>query len=126
MKREGGFTLISILVAVVLLSIGVMAVARTTGAVVSAHTSASTRTVALSIARGYLEQVRGREAADLTTESPVQVDETGTPSGSGLYTRSLTVTDVARNLKQVRVTVDYPRAAMPAELVTLAFVGLVQ
>jgi type IV pilus assembly protein PilV len=126
MKREAGFTLISILVAVVLLSMGVMAVAGTTGAVVAAHTSASTKTVALSIARGYLEEVRGREPADLTTEGAVQVDETGTPSGTGIFMRTMTVNDVARNLKEVRVTVDYPRARVPTELVTLAFVGLAQ
>lgn len=126
MKREAGFTLVSILVAVVLLSIGVMAVASTTGAVVAAHTKASTKTVALSIARGYLEEVRSREPADLTTESAVQVDEAGTPSGTGMFTRSMTVADVARNLKEVRVTVDYPRAAAPVELITLAFIGLGQ
>jgi len=126
MKRETGFTLISVLIAVVLLSIGVMAVAGTTGAVVAAHTKASTKTVALSIARSYLEEVRGREPVDLTTEGAVQVDETGAPSGTGIFTRSMIVTDVARNLKEVRVTVDYPRAAAPTELVTLAFVGLAQ
>lgn len=116
-----GFTIISVLVAMVLLSIGVLALSRTTAKVLTVHSDAGARTNALAIARGYMEQVRASDARDLKSVAPVTVDDTGEPDAAGHYTRSLVVTEVEHNLVEVKVTVDFPRFTKPVELVTLAY-----
>ena len=123
MRNERGFTLISVLIAVVILAIGILALAKTTAGVVRASTEAATRTEAVSVARAYMEDVRSRTPANLVSEAAVSVDRAGQPNGSGPYSRSVVVSDVSSNLKSVRVVVTMPNAAVPVELVTLAFVG---
>ena len=123
MRNERGFTLISVLIAVVILAIGILALAKTTAGVVRASTEAATRTEAVSVARAYMEDVRSRTPANLVSEAAVSVGRDGQPNGSGPYSRSVVVSDVSSNLKSVRVVVTMPNAAVPVELVTLAFVG---
>ena len=123
MRNERGFTLISVLIAVVILAIGILALAKTSAGVVRASAQASTRTEAVSVARAYMEDVRSRTPANLVSEAAVSVDRAGQPNGSGPYSRSVVVSDVSSNLKSVRVVVTMPNAAVPVELVTLAFVG---
>ena len=123
MKNEAGFSLISVIIAMVLLSVGIMSLARVGGEVLEIHSATSGRSTALAIARGHLEQIRARPAAELVSESPVKVDASGTITPSGMFTRSVDVQDVAYNLRQVKVIVDFPRARVPVELLSLAFVG---
>ncbi len=121
--NEQGFSLISTLIAVVILAIGILALAKTSAGVVRAGAQAASRTEAVSVARAYMEDVRSRQPANLISEAAVTVDRDGTPNGSGPYTRSVVVSDVASNLKSVRVVVTMPNSSVPVELVTLAFVG---
>lgn len=123
MKREAGFTIFSVLIAMMLLMVGVTALSRTGYQVLSAHTNAAARTTALSLARAHLEDLRSRDPKSLQTESPVVVDETGQPASSGAYTRSVVVDQLAINLKQVSVLVRGPRLRNPVQLVTLVFVS---
>ncbi len=123
MRREDGFTIISVLVAIVMLSVGILALSRSGTQAMAAQTLAGNRTTALAIGRAYMEAVRSRPPAQVLSESPVNVDETGTASPNGVFTRSVEVTDVRHNLKEVRVIVEFPRSKVPIELVTLAFVG---
>jgi len=118
-----GFSLISVLIAIVMLSIGILALARTTSAVVRANAKAATRTEAVSVARAYMEDVRSRDPTTLASEVALDVDGTGQPDPNGPYRRQLIIEDVAHNLKRVRVVVTMPRSSVPVELVTLAFVG---
>lgn len=122
-NTESGFSLVSVLIAVVLLSVGILAISRTTFAVLRAHGQAGARTTALSVARSYLEEVRSRDAATLATESPVSVDEQGQVNSMGPYARSLLVEVLGKNLKRVTVTVTAPNLAGPVRLVTNAFVS---
>ena len=112
------------LVAIVLLSVGVIALMGTTGKIVEGYGTTSVRTTALSIARGYLEELRTRDPSTMTTESAVTVNDSGVADVNGNFSRSVTVTSPQDNLRQVVVTVNYPRAARPIELITLVFVGL--
>jgi len=123
MRNERGFTLISVLIAVVILAIGILALAKTSAGVVRASTEAATRTEAVSVARGYMEDVRSRQPINLVSEAAVSVDREGQPDVSGPYSRSVVVSDVSSNLKSVRVVVTMPNATVPVELVTLAYVG---
>ncbi len=123
MKNEAGFSLISVIIAMVLLSVGIMSLARVGGEVLGIHSATSARSTALAIARGHLEKIRARPAVELVSESPVKVDASGTISSSGMITRSVDVKDVAYNLREVKVIVDFPRGEVPVELLSLAFVG---
>ena len=122
-KNQQGYSLISMMVAMVLLSVGVLALMRTTGEIVEGYGTTSIRTTALSIARGYLEELRTRDPATLATEAAVTVNDSGVADVNGNFSRSVTVTSPQGNLRQVVVTVNFPRAARPIELITLVFVN---
>lgn len=122
-RNQRGYSLISMMVAMVLLSVGVLALMRTTSEIVEGYGTTSIRTAALSIARGYLEELRTRDPATLVTEPAVTVNDSGVADVNGNFSRSVTVTSPQGNLRQVVVTVDFPRAAQPIELVTLVYVS---
>ncbi len=122
-RRDDGYTIISVLVAIVMLSIGILALSRTGTMAMAAQNTAGLRTTALAIARAHMEQVRSRPAIDVVSESPVQVNETGLVVTGGRYTRSVEVADVRHNLKEVKVIVAFPNGLVPVELITLAYVG---
>jgi type IV pilus modification protein PilV len=122
MRRESGFTLISVLIAMVLLSVGVMALSRAGGEAIAARSTASIKVNALAIARGHLERIRAQPPQDVVAESPVQVDDAGLPSSGGPYSRSVVVDALDLTLIKVTVIVDYPRATQPVELVTLIYI----
>ena len=122
-RRENGFTIISVLVAIVMLSMGILALSRTGTIAMAAQNTAGLRTTALAIARAHMERVRSRPAIQVVSEASVAVDETGTVISTGVFTRQVEVTSVRHNLKQVRVLVTFPGGPQPVELLTLAYVG---
>jgi Tfp pilus assembly protein PilV len=122
MKRnnEAGFTLISVIMAVVILSIGLLALTKSQSLLIRAEAMSAQRSVALGIARNYVEEVRSR-IPDPTAEPAVSVDETGTLAAAGKYRRSLEVADLGNNLYQVTCNVIYPRNTTPVSIVTLIY-----
>jgi len=120
-RGEAGFTLVSVMIAVILLSLGLIALAKAEGVLARAQTDTANRSSALAIAQGYTEVIRSRDPAVLVSESAVQVDANGQPAVSGLYSRATTVTSDAANLLRVTVTVNYPRASAPIRIVTLIY-----
>ncbi len=120
-RDERGFTLISVLLAVMMLTIGLVALARTQGLLTAAESGVSNRSVALAVASGYLEQLRGSDPSTLVSEAPVAVDADGQPAANGPYQRSTVVTLDQPNLVRLQVIVDYPRSSMPVQLVALLY-----
>lgn len=118
-----GFTLISVLIAIVVLSVGLVALSRSQTVMMSIQNRLANGTTALGIARTYLEQVRGRDPWTLATEAATTVDELGLPSANGQYTRSMTVTLDANNLVRATISVTYPKQTAPVQLVTLIYRG---
>ena len=128
MNKRAGFTLISVMIAVVILAIGILALSRTLTGVMAANTKAGFRTVALDIARQRMEFLRGQRPQDLTTFQEVSgsaVNEEGRLVNGGHYRRSVVVTDVRDNLVSVIVRVTYPNGTTPVELVTYVYTGAV-
>lgn len=123
LKQQSGFTIVSVMIALVLLTLGIMAVSRTSFEVMRAHTATASRTTALEIGRSYLEELRTRDPASLVSETAVTVDETGQVSATGAYQRSVLVEVLAKNLKRVTVRVRGPHLKGPIELVTNTFVS---
>ena len=120
--NQKGFTIISVLIAILLLAVGVTALAKTGASVIEAHSSTANRTVALSIGRGHMEVVRSRSPFVITSEPAVAVNEEGQIDINGNFTREVTLTQVARNLVEIVVVVDFPLGRLPVELVTLVYV----
>ena len=61
MRRRDGFTLVSVLVAVVLLSIAIVALGWTQAVAAATEARAAHQTHALAVARAYMEEVRARD-----------------------------------------------------------------
>jgi len=120
-RREGGFTLVSVMVALIMVSVGLLALARAQAAMVASQGNLANRTVALTIARDYTEVIRSRDPATLVTEAAVNVDRQGVVTPSGVYARSTTITQLAPNLLQVQVFVTYPRSQTPVEIITIIY-----
>lgn len=121
MRNERGFTLISVLLAVSMLTIGLLALARTQAILTSSEAGVSNRTIALAIATDRLEQLRASDPATLASEPAAMVDANGNLSATGAYQRSVTVTLDAANLLRLRVTVNYPRMTSPVQLEALIY-----
>ncbi len=121
MKNKSGFSLVSVLVAITLFSAGVLALSRTGAEVMRVQTQASARSTAVAIARAHMETLRAQNAKDILSEAAIKVDGEGKPNNQGSFTRTVKVEDAGRNLKEIRVVVDYPRSRAPIELMTYAF-----
>lgn len=122
-RARRGFTLVSMIVALVLLTVGLMSLASANAQTVTLQTVAQNRTNAIAIGRAYLEQLRTRDPWDLESESPVKLNADGVASSVGAYTRTVTVTTVRQNLVNLEVRVDFPRGARPVVLTTSIFRG---
>ncbi len=121
MKNERGFTLISVLLAVGMLTFGLLALARTQAILTGAESGVSNRGIALAIATDRLEQLRGTDPNTLASEPAASVDANGQLSASGPYQRSVTVTLDQANLLRLAVTVTYPRMSTPVSLEALIY-----
>lgn len=127
-RSQAGFGIVSVLVAIVLIAIGVVALSASSAFMVSLQTDAAERTRASVIALSYMEQVKTRLPSSLATEAEVAVDRTGTEDTGGRFMRSLTVVEEPDTPDAVRATVEvqYPSGfgrRRTLELVTVIYVG---
>ena len=122
-RRRSGFTIVSMLVAVILLAVGLCTLAGASANTVTMQTRAQNRTNAIALARGYMETVRTRDPWTVVSESPVLLNADGSTSASGTFVRTLTVTTTRENLLRIDVMVTYPRGAQPVTLTTSFFRG---
>ena len=122
-RSRGGFTLISVMVALVMLSVGLLALAKVQSSLVKTQRDTNLRAVALTVARSYVEDIRSRDPWTLASEAPVKVDLQGRVAAAGPLTRSTTVTADAGNLLRITVQIDYPGQTQPVQLITMAYRG---
>lgn len=119
---RAGFTLISVIIAMVLLSVGVLALAGATQVSMRVVNTENLRNASLQLARSYLEQVRGRDPDLIVTESATRIDETGATNPAGRFTRTLTVSAMTdTTLIRVRVDVASLAGTRPVSMETLVF-----
>ncbi len=125
---EAGFGLVSLLVAMVLLAVGVVALSTSSAFLVSLQTDAAVRSTATSIAVTYMEEVKRRPPGALASEGPTAVDETGQPDPAGRFVRTLTIQDdpATPDVVQATVQVRYPTGfggSGRVELITVIYTG---
>lgn len=126
--NKRGFTLISVMIAVVIMAVGVLALSKTLTGAMQANTRAGLRTIALDIARQRMEFLRGQRPQDMddfAEAGGTDVDESGHVVTGGKYRRTVLVTDVRANLVSVTVRVTYPNGTTPVELITYVYTGAV-
>lgn len=122
-RARRGFTIVSLLMAMILLTVGMLSLAGANAQTVNMQTLSQNRTSAMSIARAYMEQVRTRDPWSIVSESAVSLNSDGQVSSLGAFRRTLDVTVVRQNLIKIIVIVQYPRGAQPVQLVTSFFRG---
>lgn len=126
--QQHGFGIVSVLVAIVLLAIGVVALSSSSAFLVSLRTDASARATAASIATSYMENVKRRPPRELATEEPITVNETGVADEEGVFVRALdivlepSVPDAVRATVSVRYPAGFGRTRT-VELVTIIYQG---
>jgi type IV pilus assembly protein PilV len=123
MSKRAGFTLVSTLVAIILLAVGLTTLAGASSNTIKMQTLAQNRTNAIALARAYMETVRTRDPWTVVSESPVQLNADGTASSSGAFIRTLTVAVTRQDLLRIDVAVSYPRATQPVTITTSFFRG---
>lgn len=104
----------------VLLSVGVLALAGANATALRVFNSEGVRTSALQIARSHLESLRGRDPTTLVSENLLQVNELGTPTVGGRFGRVVTVSQLDSALVRVQVEVR-PQIGRPVILETQVF-----
>jgi len=123
MTNRSGFTLISTLVAIILLAVGLSALAGASANTIKMQTLAQNRTNAIALARSYMETVRTRDPWTIVSELPVQLNADGSASSSGAFIRTLTVAVTRQDLLRIDVAVAYPSATQPVTITTSFFRG---
>lgn len=121
-RADAGYGLVSVMVALVLLSVGVLSVSSVLTQSVAMQTITSQRTSALAIAHATMETIRAMDPLTVTAQAAQAVDENGQPDVNGVYTREVTVGTPGNNLIEVTVIVTPPRSR-PIRLVTWIYDG---
>ncbi len=122
-RPDAGMSLISVLVAIILLSIGVTSVSQVLTQSVTMQTVTAMRTTGLDVARSYMEEVKGRDPLTLVSESQVRVNERGEVDSNGPFARELTITAVDLHLAEATVVITLP-LSNPIRLVTWIYDGV--
>jgi hypothetical protein len=120
--------MVSVLVAIVLLAAGVVVLSTSSVFVTSLRNEAAVRSVAASLALGYMEDIKTRDRATLASEDPAKINRRGELDEGGDFLR---VVDVAPDTSvvdavRVKVKVGYPGALgriRAVEVVTIIYVG---
>ncbi len=118
-----GFTLVSMIVAMVLMGVGVGALARSSAETVKFQNIAQNKTNAIAIARAYVETLRTRDPWSMQSEASVAVNQDGSTSSGGQYSRAMEMMVERQNLLRLTVTVRFPRMVNPVVLTTFLYRG---
>jgi type IV pilus assembly protein PilV len=111
MKRthEQGFTFVEVMVALVILAIGILALAELQFTSLKGNSSSKATTAAVAVAETKMEEIRSAGYTNIAAEAPTQV------TASGLtFTREVQVTTNSpmTNAKTVTVTVSWVEGSM--------------
>lgn len=115
MLGYGGYTLHETLIAMMLISIGILAFAMNTRSVIQGNHRSDTLTIATNLAQDKIEELRARPTLTIQSNcsgpglEPADSKITATGATGGIYDRCWTVHDpgLGDGLKQIDVTVSW-------------------
>lgn len=122
-RARSGFTLVSMIVALVLLGVGVGALAHSSSETLKYQNIAQNKTNAIAIARAYVENLRTQDPWSMQSAASVRVDQDGSLNNAGKYSRAMDMTVERQNLVRLTITVNYPRMTDPVVLTTFLYRG---
>ena len=107
-KKENGFSLIEMLIAMSVLAFGMLAAASMQYSTVRNNTTGNTSTQANSLAKAQLEMLKNQDIASTALGvgdyvDPTPVDANGNPGG--IYNRSWRIDPLGTSARRIRVTV---------------------
>jgi len=109
-RRDGGFTLVEVVVASGILAAVVGGLFAATIAAISAQYMAANYYRATNLARNRVQRAAAQpfDSLPMVEEPERRIDGFGNPSGQGAYTRQTTVTEITPDVYDVTVRVHYP------------------
>lgn len=116
--KTEGFSLIEVMFAMALFSIGLLAVASMQGTNVRNNSTGNITTQASMLARARIEQLKSLNIAALTPgdyQEDNPIDANGDPGG--MYQRQWTIQSVSPELRSIRVTVSWVRDGQTRSIV---------
>lgn len=119
--NRAGNSLISVVVAIVLLLVGVAALARTQMEAIKSQRGDAGRGQSLALGTAYMEELRARNPNTVVSEATITIDSIGAPDAQGKFRRQVVVTNDAVNLIRVTVRVTPAGSTQPVSLTTLFY-----
>lgn len=116
-RKNGGFTLIELMIAILILSVGLLGMATLTGSIVQKNKFSNDLTAATTLAQDKLEDVRANGYASAVSET-----KTACAGDFSDYQREVTVNNdtPASGMKEITVTVYWgPSDAHDVEIKTI-------
>jgi prepilin-type N-terminal cleavage/methylation domain-containing protein len=110
LRSQGGLTMVELMIAMAILSIGLLAVMAMQLRTSHNNTGGNIDTQANMLAMSQLEILKNQNVGILqpgTYTEGSNVDENGNPGG--IYTRGWTITDIGMNARELSVTVQWTR-----------------
>ena len=108
-RNRRGFTIVEILVAVIVLSIGVLALAGTLGTITRMMSNGQQKTRAATVAASILDSLRNKAYSSIPKCSGLSNGSESTNRYGTRYTSSWTVSQTASGTsRDVRIVVSYP------------------
>jgi prepilin-type N-terminal cleavage/methylation domain-containing protein len=123
-RKQAGFTLIEIFIAILLLTIGLLGTAALTTGVVRGNIGSRNMTTATAIAETCLEENRRVGYTNVGTvpaggTNNCVTGSTTVTSGGRSFTRNLSIDSSVSNIKTLTVTVSWSEGAVGSKSVTL-------
>ena len=109
-SRQRGFTMVELLIAMAILSIGMLAAVSMQFSTARNNTSGNVFTQANMLAMSQLEILKNLDLSQLIPgayNDPAPIDENGQPGG--IYSRSWTITDIGTGARALTVIVQWNR-----------------
>ena len=115
-NRDSGFTLIEVLIAIVILSVGLLGMAALTVGIINGNKFSNGLTTATTLAQDKMEDIRRQDYSDVADEA-----KAACPSPHAAYNRRVDVDDgsPAANMKTITVTVWWDSDKFDLDLKTI-------